>query len=86
MITPDLRAAAASGDHQQSFVADAVAAIRVTGMSRTVLVGHSGAGPLLPAIAAATPTVGVIYVDAGLPQPGASWFDTAPPPLVAHLT
>ncbi|MGH3915727.1 MAG: alpha/beta hydrolase, partial [Pseudonocardiaceae bacterium] len=54
--------------------------------SRTVLVGHSGAGPLLPAIAAVTATVGVIYVDAGLPHPGASWFDTVPPPLAAHLT
>ncbi|MGH3917132.1 MAG: alpha/beta fold hydrolase, partial [Pseudonocardiaceae bacterium] len=86
MIAPDLRAAATSGDHQQSFVADAVAALRVAGMSRTVLVGHSGAGPLLPAIAAVTATVGVIYVDARLPRPGASWFDTVPPPLAAHLT
>lgn len=50
-----------------------------------VLVGHSGAGPLLPAIADATSAVGVIYVDAGLPHPGKSWLDTAPPPLVAHL-
>lgn len=84
-IVPDLVAAAGSEDHQRSFIAAAVTAIRIADMDRTVLVGHSGAGPLLPAIADAASAVGVIYVDAGLPHPGKSWFDTAPPPLVAHL-
>lgn len=39
-----------------------------------VLVGHSGAGPLLPAIGAAleTPPAAYLFVDAGLPRPGAS--------------
>ena len=39
-----------------------------------VLVGHSGAGPILPAIAErATPEIAaIVFVDAGLPRPGAS--------------
>lgn len=39
-----------------------------------VLVGHSGAGPLLPAVAAFSPhpVVGYVFVDAGLPHPGMS--------------
>jgi hypothetical protein len=44
-----------------------------------VLVGHSGAGPLLPAVAAALkPAVAVkalIYCDANLPRPGVSRLD-----------
>jgi hypothetical protein len=37
-----------------------------------ILVGHSGAGALLPAIRKATPhqVVGYVFVDAGLPHPG----------------
>lgn len=37
-----------------------------------ILVGHSGAGALLPAIRAATPhqVAGYVFVDAGLPHPG----------------
>lgn len=52
-----------------------------------VLVGHSGAGPLLPGIAYASPVPiqALIYVDAGLPYPGRSWFQTAPPELVDQL-
>lgn len=47
---------------------------------RIVLVGHSGAGALLPAVAGATKAtvVGTIFVDAVLPHPGRSWFDTVP--------
>jgi hypothetical protein len=52
-----------------------------------VLVGHSGAGALLPAIAAACSgeVEAAVLVDAILPHPGASWFDTAPPNLTEHL-
>ncbi|MBV9278957.1 MAG: alpha/beta hydrolase [Chloroflexi bacterium] len=41
---------------------------------RLLLVGHSGAGPLLPAIGAFSPhpVAGYIFVDAGLPHPGRS--------------
>ncbi|RAK61113.1 alpha/beta hydrolase [Phenylobacterium hankyongense] len=45
-----------------------------------VLVAHSGAGALVPALAAAmrAPPARVIFVDAILPHPRRSWFDTAP--------
>jgi len=45
-----------------------------------VLAAHSGAGALVPAVAAQlrTPVAGVVFVDAILPHPGRSWFDTAP--------
>jgi pimeloyl-ACP methyl ester carboxylesterase len=52
-----------------------------------VLIGHSGAGPLLPAFADALEeaVTGLVYVDAGLPTPGRSWRDTVPAELYAHL-
>lgn len=51
-----------------------------------VLVGHSGAGALLPAIARECGHVaGAIFVDALLPHPDRAWFETAPPELKAHL-
>jgi hypothetical protein len=54
---------------------------------RLLLVGHSGAGALLPSAAAACGGVveAVLYVDALLPHPGASWLATAPPPLRERL-
>jgi pimeloyl-ACP methyl ester carboxylesterase len=52
-----------------------------------VLVGHSGAGLHLPAIASLLPgTVqSLIYVDARLPQPGEPPMAHLPPQTVAHL-
>lgn len=52
-----------------------------------VLVSHSGAGALVPAVAAACDGVveAAVFVDAILPHPGASWLDTAPPALREHL-
>lgn len=57
------------------------------GQGPTILVGHSGAGPLLAAAAdACTGRVeGYLFIDAGLPIPGLSWFDTAPAERVAQL-
>ncbi|MCH7229874.1 hypothetical protein L0U85_03225 [Glycomyces sp. L485] len=50
------------------------------------LVAHSGAGALLPAIAAAVPQVeGAVFVDALLPHPGRNWFATVPPEMREHL-
>lgn len=42
-----------------------------------ILVGHSGAGPLLPAIRQATshPVMCYVFVDAGIPRNGASYLD-----------
>ncbi|WP_198667643.1 alpha/beta hydrolase [Glycomyces dulcitolivorans] len=43
-----------------------------------VLIAHSGAGALLPAIAEAVPrTTAAVFVDAELPHAGMTWFDTA---------
>jgi hypothetical protein len=52
-----------------------------------VVVGHSGAGGLLPAIAEALPGGAgmMIFVDAVLPHPGKAWVDTAPPALSPML-
>jgi hypothetical protein len=47
---------------------------QVPASAELILVGHSGAGPLLPAIreAADRPVAGYVFVDAGLPRDGAS--------------
>ena len=52
-----------------------------------VLIGHSGAGALLPAAAEAsgTPLAAAVFVDAILPHPGVSWFQTAPQALREQL-
>ncbi|MEJ0043534.1 MAG: hypothetical protein WDM81_15530 [Rhizomicrobium sp.] len=51
----------------------------------SILVVHSGAGALVPAVAALAPLRGAIFVDALLPHPGASWFAGVPEPLGAKL-
>jgi pimeloyl-ACP methyl ester carboxylesterase len=50
------------------------------GADPVVLVAHSGAGALVPALAAqlSAPVAGVVFVDSILPHPGRSWLDTAP--------
>ena len=53
--------------------------------SPVVLPGQSGAGALLPAIADEVDVHAAIFVDAILPHPGLSWFDTAPAELRQHL-
>jgi hypothetical protein len=51
----------------------------------SVLVVHSGAGALVPAIATLAPVRSVVFVDALLPHPGESWFSGVPEELGAHL-
>ena len=53
--------------------------------SPTLLAVHSAAGSLVPALVNRMNAVGVVFVDAILPTPGRSWFDTAPPSLQEHL-
>lgn len=62
-------------------------AVRISApMGDIVLVGHSGAGALLPAVASQIPNpAGAIFADALLPHPGRAWFETVPPELKAHL-
>jgi hypothetical protein len=51
-----------------------------------ILVAHSGAGPLLAAAGAIIDqVVGYVFVDAGLPTPGQSWMQTAPPELATQV-
>ena len=52
-----------------------------------ILAAHSGAGALVPALAARLGgrVAGVIYVDAILPHPGRSWFETAPAEMRERL-
>lgn len=54
---------------------------------QVVLIGHSGAGPLLPAFADALEDMvtGLVFVDAGLPTPGRSWRDAVPAELYTRL-
>ncbi|MBO0891072.1 MAG: hypothetical protein J2P14_09155, partial [Acidothermales bacterium] len=68
-------------------LANAVAETVADADGPVALVAHSGAGPLLPAVcdAVETPVAAAVFVDAGLPHPGRSWFDTAPAELVDQL-
>ncbi|WP_439661042.1 hypothetical protein ACSHWB_05725 [Lentzea sp. HUAS TT2] len=52
-----------------------------------VLVGHSGAGPLLPCFADAleTEVAGLVFLDSDLPTPGRSWRETVDPALVSKV-
>lgn len=70
---------------QQHATAVAMAVARLTVDQPLVLVGHSGAGPLLPAIRQALPNpiAAYLFVDAGIPRPNATrlelmhWEDPA---------
>jgi pimeloyl-ACP methyl ester carboxylesterase len=84
---PDLTALATMDPPYYPKYATAAAAAVDERSDPVVVIGHSAAGALLPAIAEAVGdrTRGAVFVDAMLPQPGRSWFDTAPPGLEAQL-
>jgi pimeloyl-ACP methyl ester carboxylesterase len=84
---PDLTDVVATRGPYYPALAAAAAAAVDDGADPVVVVGHSAAGALLPAVAEAVGdrTQGAVFVDAILPQPGRSWFDTAPPELAAQL-
>ena len=50
-----------------------------------ILVVHSGAGSLVPSVAASGRVSGAIFVDALMPHPGRSWFETVPQSLKSWL-
>lgn len=52
-----------------------------------VLVGHSGAGPLLPGFADALEldVAGLVFLDSDLPTPGKAWRETVDPALVRQI-
>jgi len=66
---------------------DGMAAALAPSADRLILVAHSGAGALVPALAdrLGPRAAGVIFADAILPHPGRSWFDTAPPEMRERL-
>jgi pimeloyl-ACP methyl ester carboxylesterase len=68
-------------------LADDMAAMLARIDEPPILVAHSGAGALIPGLAARLGgrVAGVIYADAILPHPGRSWFDTAPPEMAQRL-
>lgn len=78
-LVPSLTKATEAGPpywaHHAAAVADLVQSTSVTGP--LVLVAHSGAGPLLPAIRERMelPVAGYLFVDASLPRAGASRLD-----------
>lgn len=85
---PDLRSAVTDEPVHQRLITEFVSALRTAAApSPLVLVGHSGAGPLLPAFADATdhPVGALTYLDAELPTPGHSWEESAPSELVQQL-
>ncbi|MEU0879030.1 alpha/beta fold hydrolase [Lentzea sp. NPDC005914] len=65
--------------------ADALEDSGVTGP--VILVGHSGAGPLLPGFAYALEidVAGLVFLDSDLPTPGRSWRETVDPALVNQV-
>src|SRR5260370_20389685 len=69
---PDLTGTIAAGPPYCSRQAEVIAS-SASGQP-AVLIGHSGAGPLLAAAGAIIEQVcGYIFVDAGLPTPGQTW-------------
>jgi len=82
---PDLTGTLAAGPPYIPRQAETIA--RATAGRPAVLIGHSGAGPLL-ALAGALAGItvqGYVFVDAGLPIPGQSWMDTVPAELSAQV-
>jgi len=84
---PDLTGVVAAGPPYYPALAAAAGAAVDDGIAPVVVIGHSAAGALLPAIAEAVGdrTRTAVFADAMLPQPGRSWFETAPPGLADEL-
>jgi hypothetical protein len=81
---PDLTGTVAAGPpycpRQAAVIADSASS------DPAILIGHSGAGPLLAAAGALIGQVrGYVFADAALPTPGQSWMDTVPPGLAGQL-
>ncbi len=81
-VVPDLAGALDEGPPYYAALAARVAGAVPEGIERIVLVGHSFSGALLPLVSGAA---ALVYVDAGLPEPGKSWFDTVPPEFAGQV-
>lgn len=89
-FVPDLRAAVTNEPVYERLVAEFTRVVSTPTAALPgpwVLVGHSGAGPLLPALAEAIghTVAALIYLDAELPTPGRTLEDAAPVELVEEL-
>lgn len=86
-VVPNLTHVARMGPPYYPKYAKAAAAAVDDIAETVILIGHSAAGALLPAVAEAVGgrTRGAVFVDAMPPQPGRSWFDTAPPGLESQM-
>jgi hypothetical protein len=81
---PDLTGTLTTGPPYCVRQAEVIA--RSTSGRPAILIGHSGAGPLLAAAGAVAGQVrGYLFVDAGLPIPGQTWMETVPPELAAQV-
>jgi hypothetical protein len=84
LSVPDLTGTVTAGPPYCLRQAQAIA--RSASGQPAILIGHSGAGPLLAAAGAIIGRIrGYIFVDAGLPTPGQAWMQTVPPELAAQV-
>ena len=84
VAVPDLTGTVAAGPPYCAAQAKVIA--REAAGQPVILIGHSGAGPLLAAAGELIDDVrGYVFVDAGLPAPGQAWMETVPPELAAQL-
>lgn len=88
VVVPDLRPALAGTEDYAQRQADLAA--HAVSDGPVVVAGHSGAGPLLPAVVTAlrardVGVDGAVFVDAGLPHPGKSRRSTLPAELTTRL-
>jgi pimeloyl-ACP methyl ester carboxylesterase len=74
------------GPHIPAIARSVLQAVDGVGQPLT-LVAHSGAGALAPAVVATAPDAfaAAVFVDATLPYPGRSWFESAPADLGDRL-
>ena len=85
VVVPDLAPVLRGPSSYYPRLAQVAAGAAGGSTQKTVLVVHSGAGALVPAIAQRAKLSGAVFVDALLPHPGQSWFETAPETLKARL-
>jgi hypothetical protein len=84
VAVPDLTGTVAAGPPYCAPQAGVIA--REAAGQPVILIGHSGAGPLLAVAGGLIDDVrGYVFVDAGLPTPGQAWMETVPPELAAQL-
>ncbi len=85
VAVPDYSGEMAGGPPYYARIVRTARAATGSNSASTILVAHSGAGALVPAIADGGLAGGAIFIDALLPHPRVSWFSTAPEALKSRL-